>query len=572
MKKVKAINNPVPPSVNISIERAAAVAMFAVFAVILFLFTLREPYHYDTVLYMKTVDAFRESSRLQCFFDARCATGYTLVPLSLIMGKLTLPVTIALSALIGLFFYYLWIKELAGFRAAIVSTLFLFITPAALMTITHLKEDFIGIMYMSAALWLAGNRRPSYAKYISGIMLGLAILSKDTITLFLPFFAFYAYVSAVDIKDSYSDVFKIDNLKIGLRRVGIIMALALAVSFIIDSSHFIGLIHKTKSPYDGQFLGVFSELFTTGVAYCRYGVGNVLFIGQFIGLAAPFLVKDRAKRLIYLAFAVQFLAISDFYCNITVVKYRHFLWQGLMSFPIMVAALDDTLKRYKIKEALSNALVYTASALISLALLWGVYPALSFHARYNPVADFFINAKIAKENATVLGMDNCVYVPYFMAAQCGVHPLNPSEEAARHYAEDVLSSVKSGISIYLLPDFFSYDRDGALRKAFSERFTGGVAYKNWFIDFHAMDYGYSLDELKDNLLSRYPPGSCGVTYEKTADDMIFTGKAADIPVEIYTYKLQCGTNVNSMNVAVIQGRAFTGLEVQGIIQLTPVKP
>lgn len=67
MKKVKAINNPVPPSVNISIERAAAVAMFAVFAVILFLFTLREPYHYDTVLYMKTVDAFRESSRLQCF-------------------------------------------------------------------------------------------------------------------------------------------------------------------------------------------------------------------------------------------------------------------------------------------------------------------------------------------------------------------------------------------------------------------------------------------------------------------------------------------------------------------------
>ncbi|KWT79621.1 ArnT family glycosyltransferase [Candidatus Magnetominusculus xianensis] len=574
MKKVKAINNAVPTAlnpahVNPTVERAAVAVLFLCFAVVLFMFTLKEPYHYDTVLYMKTVDTFKDTSKLQCFFDARCATGYTLVPLSILIGKLTLPVTMALSALFGLFFYYMWIKELAGFRAAFVSTLFLFITPAALMTITHLKEDFIGLMYLSAALWLSGRGRPSYCKYISGVVLGLAILSKDTITLFLPFFAFYIYVNMADIKNSWTDIFKTANLKKGLLKVGIIMGAALAVSFIIDSSHFIGLIRKTKSPYDGQFLGVFSELFPMGVSFWRYGVGSFLFICQFIGLAAPFLVKDRAKKLIYLAFAVQFLAISDFYCNITVVKYRHFLWQGVMSFPIMAAALDEILKRYNIKEPLSNALVYGASIIVSIVLFMSVYPALVFHTRYNPVADFFKNADIAKDNAMVLGMDNCVFVPYFMGLQCGIHPLNPSEAQASEYARGVLSSLQSGKTIYLLPDFFSYDRDGQLSKEFSELFTGRVVYRNWFADFHAMDYGYSPDTLKDNLLRQYPPGTCGITYDKTGDDTISTSRTEGVPVEIYTYKLQCGSSVNTMNAAVIKGRAFTGLEVKGIMQLLP---
>ncbi|MBF0457537.1 MAG: glycosyltransferase family 39 protein [Nitrospirae bacterium] len=550
-------------------ESVAVGMMFLCFSAVLLAFTLREPYHYDTVLYMKTVDVFKDSSKLQCFFDARCVTGYTLVPLSIILGKLTLPITIALSALAGLFFYYLWIKELAGFRSAFISTLFLFATPAALMTITHLKEDFIGLMYMTAALWLAGKGRPSYCKYISGIVLGLAILSKDTITLFLPFFAFYVYITSADIKDAWTDMLIPANLKKGLIRVGIIMSAAIIVSFIIDSSHFIGLIRKTKSPYDGQFLGVFSDLFSTGVAFWRYGVGDILFIGQFIGLAAPFMVNDRRKRLISLAFAIQFLAISDFYCNITVVKYRHFLWPGLMSFPIMAVALDELLKRYKIKESLSNILIYGVSISISTVLFLDVYPALSFHSRYNPVADFFKNATIAKDNATVLGMDNCVFVPYFMGLQCGVHPLNPSETQAGEYAHGVLTALESGEKIYLLPDFFSYDRNGTLRAAFSETFTGRMVYKNWFIDFHAMDYGYSPDELKDNLLNQYTPGTCAVTYEKTGYDRIITGKAKDVPVEIYTYKLQCGGNVNPMNAAVIKGRAFTGLEVKGIIQLLP---
>ncbi|WP_420266142.1 glycosyltransferase family 39 protein [Candidatus Magnetominusculus dajiuhuensis] len=573
MTKDKSKNNPAPspPSINLTKQRAAVAVMFLFFAAILFTFMLKEPYHYDTVLYMKTVDTFKDSSKLQCFFDARCLTGYTLVPLGIILGKLTLPVTMGLCALISLFFYYLWIKELAGFRPAFISTLFLFITPAALMTITHLKEDFIGLMYLSAALWLAGRYRHAYCKYISGVVLGLAILSKDTITLFLPFFAFFAYMSAIDVKDNWTDILKKVNLKKGLIRVGIIMGAALAVSLIIDSSHFIGLIRKTKSPYDGQFMGVFSALFPMGVAFWRYGVGNFLFVGQFIGLAAPFLVKDRTKRLIYLAFAVQFLAISDFYCNITVVKYRHFLWQGFMSFPLMIVVIDEILKRYKIKESISNVLIYGTAIIISAVLFMGVYPALSFHTRYNPVADFFKNSGIAKDNATVLGMDNCVFPPYFMGLQCGVHPLNPSEAAAREYANGVLSSLQGGRAIYLLPDFFSYDRTGTLRAVFSKYFTGRVVYRNWFIDFHAMDYGYSPGELKDNLLSQYPPGTCAIQYEKTGDDTILTGKAENVPVEIYTYKLQCGDNVNSLNAAVIKGRAFTGLEVEGIIQLLPKK-
>ncbi|MBF0553438.1 MAG: glycosyltransferase family 39 protein [Nitrospirae bacterium] len=573
MAKDKSLNKQAlsPRPQPIRRERAAVAVMFICFAAVLFAFMLKEPYHYDTVLYMKTVDTFKDTSKLQCFFDARCLTGYTLVPLSIILGKLTLPVTMGLCALASLFFYYLWIRELAGFRAALISTLFLFITPAALMTITHLKEDFIGLMYMSAALWLAGKYRPAYFKYISGVVLGLAILSKDTITLFLPFFAFFAYMSAVDVKDNWTDVLKKVNLKKGLIRVGIIMGAALIVSFIIDSSHFVGLIRKTKSPYDGQFMGVFSELFPMGVAFWRYGVGSFLFAVQFIGLAAPFLVKDRTKKLIYLAFAVQFIAISDFYCNITVVKYRHFLWQGFMSFPLMIVVLDEIFKKYKIKELTSNVLVYGASIIISAVLFMSVYPALSFHTRYNPVADFFKNSGIAKDNATVLGMDNCVFPPYFMGLQCGVHPLNPSAAEAREYASGVLSSLENGNNIYLLPDFFSYDRNGTLRAVFSEYFTGRVVYKNWFIDFHAMDYGYSPGELKDNLLSEQnTPGTCAITYEKTGDDTIITGKAENVPVEIYTYKMQCGGNTNTMNAAVIKGRAFTGLEVQGIIQLMPL--
>ncbi|MBF0516323.1 MAG: glycosyltransferase family 39 protein [Nitrospirae bacterium] len=567
MKKSKPIQTAAPPQpiINPFIERTAVAVMFVSFAVVLFAFMLKEPYHYDTVLYMKSVDVFKDSSKLQCFFDARCVTGYTLVPLSIMLGKLTLPVTIALTALVALFFYYLWIKELAGFRAAICSTLFLFITPAALMTITHLKEDFIALMYLLAALWLAGKNRPSYFKFIAGVVLGLAILSKDTITLFLPFFAFYVYINETNIKDSLTDVLNRTNINKGLIKVGIIVAAAIAVSLIIDSSHFIGLIRKTKSPYDGQFLGVFSSLFPTGVAFWRYGVGSFLFVGQFIGLTAPFLVNDRKKRIIYLAFAVQFLAISDFYCNITVVKYRHFLWQGVLSFPIMLVAVDEMLKRYKIKNTLSNVLVYGTSAVVSAILFVSVYPTLSFHTRYNPVADYFKNAGLTKDNATVLGMDNCVFVPYFMGIQCGIHPPNPSEDDARRYARDVLANVESGKTVYLLPDFFSYDRDGQLRRAFSEFLSGRVVYSNWFADFHAMDYGYSPAELKDNLLSQYP--QCSISFEKTGSDTIASGKSESVPVEIYTYKLQCGGSTNTMVVPAIKGRVFTGLEVKGIIQL-----
>ncbi|MEO5358542.1 MAG: hypothetical protein H7844_14775 [Nitrospirae bacterium YQR-1] len=553
-----------------NLKRTAVVVLFFVFTIILYKYTLNEPYHFDSVLYLQSVDVFKESSRFECFFGARCLSSYILIPLSVFIGSKTLPVTTALTALLALLFYYLWIKKLFGFNEGFQAAALFFFTPACIITVTHLKEDFTAFVFLFAAFLTASKDKPVFMRPLSGLLFGLALVSKDMPFIFFPFYLAYLYITSATFQQSYMKLLSKQNLIAGGGNILIALSLSMIVSFAIDKHHFLNLFNKTASPYDGQFMGVFSQMLPVGLASWKHGVGEFLFVLQFISVAAPFLAETKKEKLIYALFCIQFIALSVFISNLTVVKYRHYVWTSFLCLPPMLFTIRTLLLNFKLNEKITAATMYTVFGITAISLFLSTLPVLDFHSRYNPVSYIYKNSGIDKNNSIVLGVDQCVFARHFSGLTCAVHPIDPSEKEALAFAEEVNKYLDEGKNVYILPDFFSYDRHRNMEKLFAPKFRYAAGKTVLYSDFHYMEYGYSLNQYMDKLSRTYSVKTgtpCEAPYSKTASETFYDEKGSPLPFDIYFYNVFCKGFSTSHKVFVYKDRAIPDLGVQSIMKV-----
>ncbi|MBF0318088.1 MAG: hypothetical protein HQL04_07915 [Nitrospirae bacterium] len=550
----------------------AVIVLFAVITCTMLMFALTEPYHYDTAEYMQAVQVFKETSKLSCFPQARCFNSYSLLSAAPLFGYMTLPVTVILSALLTLIMYFYWIKGLTDRTTAAVSTLLLFAVPAGIMTITHMKEDFLVLMYMLAALLLISRKVPGYAGYTAGIFYALAILSKEMPIMFLPLFLVSIYVYNVRDDTRWGNFISKDSLLRGAKNITIFLIVTVLTVSVFNPHHFQSLWTSTTSPYVGQFKGLFSPIFSVGVGSWKYGVGGLLFFGQFLGVILPALETSRVKKTLYAVFIAQFLLLFFFLCNLTVVRYRHFLWPSLLSFPLMVAVFGNVLSALKIRRPLSEVLTWGTFALMAVFLFYNVYPALSFHRKVNTIARFYKDIPREKENTLVMGMDNCIFVRYFSRLRCISHPVDATEAQAVEFANSIAAEVQKGMTVFILADFFSYDGYNAMTKAFSSFSFKGV-YNNWYQNYHNMDYGYGLEEYRQMTLYYIKSAvkdakNCNTVYYRSDRGNIPVKDTSGVDIDLYAYNTYCeGGTYAEKDIAVINNRVFPDLKIAGVVQL-----
>ncbi|MBF0337482.1 MAG: hypothetical protein HQL05_06575 [Nitrospirae bacterium] len=547
--------------------------LFATIAGILFIFGLTEPYHYDTAEYMQAVQIFKETSEIRCFPVARCFNSYSLLPLSLLTGYMTLPVTVFLSALLTLIMYFFWIRALTDHTTAAVSTTLLFIVPASIMTITHMKEDFLVLMYMLAAMLLVSGKRPGYVRYAGGVLYALAILSKEMPIMFLPLFVTSMYVYSLRDDAQWGDFISRDSLLRGGREIAVFLLVTVATVSVFDIHHFQALWTSAASPYVGQFKGLFSSLFPVGISSWRYGVGTFLFVAQFIGLASIVFETDRVKKTIHAAFILEFVLLFFFLCNLSVRVYRHFLWPSLVSLPLMVVVFRNALSLIGIRQTVRDAITWGTCILIAMFLFYSVYPVLSFHRKVNTIAEFYKNIPGERHNTLVMGMDNCIFVRYFSHLRCISHPVDATEAQARDFANSITAEMQNGTTVLVLPDFLSYDAHKNITNVFTSSFPIEKVYSNWFQDYHFMDYGYTVDEYRDILLfktkrSGKDVSNCNVVCHKSTRGTIALKTAAALDIEYHACNMYCeGGSYREDNIVMMHNRLFPDLKVASVVRL-----
>jgi hypothetical protein len=493
-----------------------------------------------------------------------------LIPLSIFIGEKTLPVTTALTALFALLFYYLWIRRIFSFSEGFLSALLFFFIPASIITITHVKEDFTAFMFLFAAFLMASKDKPAFMRPLSGLTFGLALVSKDMPFIFFPFYFAYLYIMGAEFEHSYEKLLSKENLKTGCKNILITFSLAMIVSFAIDRHHFINLFNKTASPYDGQFMGVFSQMLPVGLASWKHGIGAFLFSLQFISIAAPFFAKTKKEKLIYFIFCIQFIALSVFISNLTVVKYRHYVWTSFLCLPPMLFTAKNLLLRLKLNKKMAASALYIVFGITAIVLFLSTRPALDFHSRYNPVSYIYKNSGIDKTNSIVLGVDNCVFARYFKGLTCDVHPIDPSESEALAFAAEINKYLDEGKNVYILPDFFSYDRHRNMERVFAQGFRYLPAKTALFSDFHYMEYGYSLNQYKAKLRRTYSIQAdvqCEIPYSKSAVELFYDEKGYPMLFDIYTYNLFCKGFSTSHKVFVYKDTAIQDLGIQTIMKV-----
>jgi len=532
----------------------AAIALLSIM-VIFYLFSLKSPYHLDTAQYMKTSADFLETGKIDCYYETRCMVAYIIFPFYQLIGPGALPIVIAASASLAFLMYFIWTSRIFGKGIALASTLFLLAIPASIMTITHLKEDFIALFFLFAGFCILMEQK-AWKKYLSAIFVAMAALSKETTVIFIPFYFAYAYLNVQDLKWA-NDLFSRQSIMKGLKEIFLMAAFLAATILLINPVYPSNVLNLSKSPYLGQFLGVASPLIETGVNKWIYGIGGIFFFLQFTGAYLFIVEKDIKKRMIIALFFLQGIAVGIFLINNTVMNYRHFIWTSFVLFPLMSGAIWELLCKKIGSDA--GLIGMLALAVVSVSLIIMVYPVVEFRSQFNPVEEFYTSAQIPA-NSILLGMDSCSLASYYTCAPCYGHAADATKEQAEEFENFIDSALSNGTDVYVLPDVASYDSYGNIQKSLS-KYSIKTVYSGWYEDYHAMNYGYSEEDFISH--SKNKTG-CSVYPLKTAYEMV-----GDQKVEYLSLYTVCADGASTKIVyPVIGDRILTSLYKESLQQIT----
>lgn len=520
-------------------------------AVVFFVFALDQPYHLDTTAYFRSVRDLR-AGHLTCGYGTRCMVSYFLIPFAL-FGERAVKVGFVAAAALFFLFSYLFAAKVFSRASAYVATLLQLFIPCGLITVTHLKEDFVGLMFLALALFLA-TRPVARWRILSAIAFAFSLLSKESLLLYAPFFlSIYGYyLFGTDLglaKRTARDRRTWFWLAGGV-------AIVVAVTVSIKHDYLRGLASLTNSPYLGQFKGPFSSLLPAGFELYRRGFGvGVVFWMQLLGILLFALEKDRPRRILFGIFAANTVLVALFSMNNTVMTYRNFVVVAFLTLPMAVRAVELLVPRRW------QGLAAAAAAVAVLAVGAKSYPYVAFHAHYNPQARFFgdLEGAIAPDSV-LLSMDYAGLAKHYTGLETLQHDPDPDEAQARSFVGAIKGN--TGKTYYLLPDALAYDAKNTLKAKMEAEFRVASAFQGWFEDYHGMDYGYSPSELQSKLEQQ---SGCRVSY------VVEGGSPIDsLATDLYRYRMECEGGTKDASYTGYKGKVFTTLTHAHVYRLVGV--
>lgn len=534
---------PADGSVPWAVVAATTVAVFG----LLFSVTLEQPYHLDTTAYFQGLRDWSEG-RLTCPFATRCMVSYWLIPFSGFGAQAVRAGLVAAAALFFLFSFRFLARALSP-CAAYVGSLLVLATPAAMINVTHLKEDLVGLMFVAAAAGLA-LERSVVARLASAVVFACALLAKETFLMFAPFYASILGCS-IFLFDETAPARAVREPRRWLLLGGAILT-TLLLTLLGKPGYVAELVWMTDSPHTGQFRGPFSPLLPTGFWMFERGIGlPVLFWFQLAGLGAVLVERDWRRRIVLAIVAVSAIVLAFFLMNITVMTYRHFVAVAFLTLPLATYALERLVGR---------SWTYFFGAIFVVALIFRTFPFLAFHKQYNPQQQLFAELRdVVAADDVVLTMDYAGLARHYLGSATRQHAPDPDAGEAAAFVESIRAD--GARRHLLLPDAIAYDAHGTFRRELEQAFRLEPVREVWFEDFHTLDYGRRPAELAAELAQKT---GCDVTWERDG-----TEDVGAVELDRYRYRVACGEAVREVTYRGYRGTVFLYLTKVRVHRLVP---
>jgi hypothetical protein len=498
------------------------------------MYTLPYPYHLDTFGYIKWIQAYTGTGKFPS--DFRLVNTYLYFYPVQVVGEVGIKVIMVTVIVLFTGCYYLLVKRNFCITTAFTSALVLLTAPTTLIAVTHLKEDYNALLFLVLALLLLKPRLTWRNSAVAGGCYGFSLLLKEFALPLAPILVAYLHVQHHEIRD-YRSLFAVKKIWQSLFLLVTFIAGTLLVCSVVHTERFSDYFRMAASPYLGQFLGPFSSVQNRG-----YRLWNEAILHLFPSYLIFFVCvigavwRQQILKLLYFAAAVILFVILS---NTTVIQMRHYSPVLLFLAPLILDALLIVVRRM-IPQAFVQALIVHASVVLFMVFqLRDVLPTIEYRLRYNPHAEFYLPLKhLLPPNALLLGMDNCPIASYYTGFPCRQHPVDADAQRYQRFAQRIRSEVTQR-PVFLIPDFFSYDRLGEVRKNFPQEFKLSAVFSKLSEDYHAMTYGPPTKGIIAGFLERQP--SCTLVNEERRE--VPASERLHLDAMQYSFSCETGTQV-----------------------------
>ncbi|MGB8932864.1 MAG: glycosyltransferase family 39 protein [Anaeromyxobacteraceae bacterium] len=459
-------------------------------------FTLRRPYHLDTVLHLDSVRALLERGVLETAFPSRVGNTLLYLPGVALAGEAGLVWTSVVVVVATTALYFLTLRVDFGDAVALAAAVSFATAPAVILTATHLKEDANALLLALAALALAGRAGGGFRSIFAGALCGLGVLTKEYGVAFVPFVAAQMFVWR-GRPEAVGDFVRPMTWQRAWPTLAAFLAGAGGIILLVSPGHFGILRGMTSSPYQAQFLGL--QQLLTGGPWSAWREGTSHLSGWAPFAVVALIVAARARRWTPILWAGAGAVLFVLLSTTTVTVGRIFGPVILLMMPVAWSGVRLALRTAAAKlwplgpvEAVSDGAVLLVAVVLASWHVADVTPTLAYRKAYPPQARYFEGLGRATPPGTVLyGMDNCSVATYFTGLPCRTHPVDATPEVARAFVDGLVAEAKRR-PVLLLHDFEAYD-NGAIATNLAMRANAPSAYAALGEDYHGLSWPGSWD-------------------------------------------------------------------------------
>lgn len=528
-------------------------------------YTLPTPYYLDTFGYVVWIQAYLEKGHFPSVY--RLMDTYLYFYPVMLFGELGIKIANMVVITIFTGCYYRLIQRDFSTPTAIMSTLILLTSPAAIISVTHLKEDFTALLFLALAMLIA--QKPTLpGSFLAGVAYGLSLMFKEVTLAAFPCVLAYVFLSWHGHPSDISTPWH----RTRLRRAGLALLLFLAgicvINFAIAPERYRDFLNMAASPYTGQFLGLFSKVQRRGYQMWQEAV---LYLSPWYGVClvsvgAAVWRRDAKRCLYFVAFLILFGVLS----NTSVIRARHYTPALFFIAPLCVDGvllLGQAVRRLLARRGLPSfgERQLAGACLLGVIILCAfqityVISTVEYRLRYHPLKEFYGQLRShLPADAMLVGMDNCLIATYFSHLPCVTHPVDPDQAAYTRF-RDTISEALATRPVFLLPDFNHYDASGMLKRRFAEDFQLKHVFSGLGEDYHSMTYGPSARRTMTQRRQLFP--ACrNVDEEHKA-----VAVSPRLTLDSVTSRLACGKEILTQHFWVYKGHV-TFLRQQSIYQV-----
>lgn len=421
-------------------------------------------FHHDEISLAKAVEGSLEKRQLLGAVNGRFGSVLLNIlfyaPYTWVTGhnseKILVLTAILSGALLMVVIYGLvrdWCEDRASafFSSTFIAFNFLFLT-----TSTTGKEHTHQILFVSLAFWLfhKGARKPSLTLKILGLASFAFAMTvhESTIPLIPIFIAFLVLLNRSgngDFKTQFRDL--------------IILFALLAFPFVLYLGGILRHTLTVKSTGTVSFLGLFSPVLPMAFRDLLTVTGFAMAGLALIGIAA-----NMKKKKIVIP-ALFWILMIFYYGNNSGYAPRHLI---LILLPISI--LGGMGAGYLVGKVKGLPLKAASGLLLIVAVcgygIYKSYPIINFRKDYcgpKKMAEFVKSN--TEPDATVITMDEFVYIDYYASRDVITHPV-AEYTSNREFVERVHTMALSGRKFYINTTAFSYDYQGHFEKLMVEKF------------------------------------------------------------------------------------------------------